>query len=110
MNTGGGLPLDSTAELLKQAKGGDRDAVDRLCARYLPMLKRWATGRIPRGARGMLDTDDIVQDTLLQTVKQIERFDYRREGALQAYLRAALRNRLHDELRRVHAKPTATTP
>jgi RNA polymerase sigma-70 factor (ECF subfamily) len=54
------------------------------------------------------DTDDLVQDTLLQTFKRIEAFDPRHAGALQAYLRQAVLNRIRDELRRKARRPDMT--
>jgi DNA-directed RNA polymerase specialized sigma24 family protein len=58
---------ESTVVLLEKAKAGDREALDSLFARYLPPLRRWACGRLPAGARDLLDTHDVVQDVLLQT-------------------------------------------
>jgi RNA polymerase sigma-70 factor (ECF subfamily) len=53
----------------------------------------------------MASTDDLVQETLLQTFKRIEEFEPRGVGALQAYLRQAVLNRIRDELRRKGRKP-----
>jgi RNA polymerase sigma-70 factor (ECF subfamily) len=100
--------LDTTFELLGRARGGDADALDRLFARHLKPLQRWISGRLPRWARDMADTDDLVQDTLLQTFKRIESFEPRRVGALQAYLRQAVLNRVRDELRRKGRRPDST--
>jgi RNA polymerase sigma-70 factor (ECF subfamily) len=50
----------------------------------------------------MADTDDLVQDTMIQTLKQIDLFEYRTDGALQAYLRQAVMNRIRNEIRRAH--------
>ena len=100
--------LDSTFELIDRARKGDQEALDRLFARHLKPLQRWASGRLPRWARDLADTDDLVQDTLLQTFKRIEGFEPRRVGALQAYLRQAVLNRLRDELRRTGRQPEAT--
>ncbi len=99
--------LDSTFELLEAARRGDREALERLFARHLKPLQRWASGRLPRWARDLADTDDLVQDTLLQTFKRIEDFEPRRVGALQAYLRQAVLNRVRDELRRKGRQPDA---
>ena len=96
---------ESTVELLALAREGDAAALDRLYARYLSPLRRWARGRLPRWARDLRDTNDLVQDTLLQTLRHIGSFDYRRPGALQAYLREALINRVRDECRRVVRRP-----
>jgi RNA polymerase sigma factor (sigma-70 family) len=99
---------ESTFELIDRARKGDQVALDRLFARHLRPLQRWASGRLPKWARDLADTDDLVQDTLLQTFKRIGDFEPRRVGALQAYLRQAVVNRLRDELRRKGRQPDAT--
>ena len=52
-----------------------------------------------------MDTDDLVQETLIRALKRIEGFDPRHEGALQAYLRQAIVNRIRDEIRRSTRAP-----
>jgi RNA polymerase sigma factor (sigma-70 family) len=99
---------ESTFHLIERARAGDQDAVERLFARHLKPLQRWISGRLPKWARDMADTDDLVQDTLLQTFKRIGDFEPRRVGALQAYLRQAVLNRLRDELRRKGRRPDET--
>jgi RNA polymerase sigma-70 factor (ECF subfamily) len=96
---------NSTVSLLTRAKAGDEEALNDLFARYLPMLSRWARGRLPHWARDAADTQDLVQDTLLQTFKKIDGFEHRGEGAFQAYLRQAVMNRIRDELRRANRRP-----
>ena len=91
----------TTADLLQRARLGDADALNELFARYLPSLRRWARGRLPSWTRDLRDTDDVVQDTLVQTLRNLDGFRPRHEGALQAYLRQALVNRVRDEVRRV---------
>ena len=91
---------ESTFHLLERVRAGDQAALDALFARYLVPLRRWASGRLPRWARDMSDTQDLVQETLVNAFKRIEAFDPRGEGALHAYLRQALMNRIRDELRR----------
>src|SRR5687768_542271 len=97
--------LDSTFELIARVRLGDKDALERLVARHVAPLRRWVSGRLPRWARDLADTDDLVQDTLLRTFKNIEAFEPRGVGALQAYLRQAVINRLRDELRRKGRAP-----
>jgi len=96
---------DSTLSLLTRAKTGDSQALDDLAARYLPLLTRWARGRLPPGARDLADTSDLVQETLVQVFKKIEGFEYRGVGAFQAYLRQAVMNRIRNELRRAGRQP-----
>ncbi len=96
---------DSTLTLLTRAKAGDAIALNDLFARYVPSLRRWASGRLPRWARDLADTPDLVQETLLETFKKIDGFEHRGEGALRAYLRQAVMNRIRDELRRANRRP-----
>jgi RNA polymerase sigma-70 factor (ECF subfamily) len=98
---------ESTFQLLERVRGGDGGALDTLLGRYLPRLQRWARGRLPRWARDLADTDDLVQDTLLRSFRQMERFEPRTEGALHAYLRQAVVNRIRDELRHRRRVPAA---
>ena len=94
------LDPSSTLELLALAQRGDRAALDVLFARHRAPLRRWASGRLPRWARDLADTDDIVQEALLQTFKRVDNFEARGTGSLFAYLRTAVLNRIRDELRR----------
>jgi RNA polymerase sigma-70 factor (ECF subfamily) len=102
------VDVESTFQLIERARVGDQEAIERLFARHLKPLQRWASGRLPKWARDLADTDDLVQDTLLQTFKRIEAFEPRRVGALQAYLRQAVLNRIRNELRRKGRQPHAT--
>lgn len=104
---GAGAP-DATSTLLERARAGDRAAVDALFARCLPPLLRWSRGRLPQWARDLAETQDVVQDAVIQTFKHLETFDARGEGALQAYLRQAVMNRIRDHIRRVGRRPVAT--
>ena len=91
--------------LLERIRQGDSAALNRLMDRYLPRLSRWASGRLPRWARDLSDTDDLVQDTLIRSVANLNHFEARGEGALQAYLRGAVMNRIRDEIRHKRTMP-----
>ena len=56
-----------------------------------------------------MDTDDLVQETVIRAVRRIEAFEARHEGALQAYLRQAIVNRIRDEVRRSTRAPATAT-
>jgi RNA polymerase sigma factor (sigma-70 family) len=103
-------PLDpeTTVELLNRVKAGDDQARERLVSRCLPPLRRWARGRLPTYARDMLDTEDLVQDSVIAALRRIEGFEARREGALQAYLRQAVANRIKDVIRYKRRRPMQT--
>jgi RNA polymerase sigma-70 factor (ECF subfamily) len=55
----------------------------------------------------MLDTDDLVQDAFMKSLPHLESFQPRHDGALQAYLRQAVYNRMLDEILRAQRRPTA---
>ena len=99
------LSDDATLELIVRARTGDRMAVEALLQRCLPPLKRWAHGRLPAVARGYFDTNDLVQEAALHLVKRLDVFEPQHVGALQAYLRQSVINRIRDEIRRVSRQP-----
>jgi RNA polymerase sigma-70 factor (ECF subfamily) len=94
------LSAEATVELLQKAKLGDESALDRLLERCIPALRRWAHGRMPSSARGMLETADLVQDAVIAAMRRLDAFEPRHQGALQAYLRKAVLNRIRDLARR----------
>jgi RNA polymerase sigma-70 factor (ECF subfamily) len=90
---------ESMFDLVARAQAGDRTALDELLVRSLPSVHRWAHGRLPIYARGALDTDDLVQQAALQTLKRLHLFEPRHVYSLQAYLREAVVNRIRDAVR-----------
>jgi len=101
------ISAESSLSLLRRAQQGDGVAAEALMARYGQRLQRWASGRVPAGARGLLDTGDVVQDALLGTFQRLPHFEPRHDGALMAYLRMAVDNRIRMELRRRQPVPDA---
>jgi RNA polymerase sigma factor (sigma-70 family) len=99
---------ETSFQLLLRARDGDQDAVELLCARYLPRLNRWARGRLPRGARSAMDTGDVVQEVLISVLRRLKMFEPRDEGTFQGYLRQALTNRFRDEARKINSHPVAS--
>lgn len=91
-------PLDTSLALLQRAQAGDAEALNALASRYLPRLRRWTTRRLPGWARDLAETDDLVQDSLLATLRSLDRFTPAFDGALQAYLRTAILNRVRMEI------------
>jgi RNA polymerase sigma-70 factor, ECF subfamily len=99
------MDMESSFELIRRAQEGDDDALNSLLERYLPRLRRWATGRLPAYARDLGDTNDLIQEAAIGTFRNFPRFQQRGEGGLHAYLRTAVVNRIHDEVRRAGRRP-----
>jgi RNA polymerase sigma-70 factor, ECF subfamily len=95
------LSDEPTVELILKARGGDVEALEALLQRCIPSLRRWAHGRLPATARGLIDTEDLVQEAALNAITHLDTFDSRHVGAMQAYLRRSVINRIRDEIRRV---------
>jgi len=89
-----------TVTLINRIRLGEDGAREALFRRYLPVLRRWAHGRLPALGREPTDTDDLVQATLLRTLHHLEEFDATNDGNFLAYLRQILLGQVRDELRR----------
>lgn len=92
---------DVSARLLSRARRGDQSALNLLFERHLKPLQQWARGRLPKWARAAADTADLVQDAILNTIQRLDAFKPQGHGALRAYLRRAVQNRINDEFRRI---------
>ena len=86
---------ETTQALLTLARAGDDAARERLFARFLPRLELWAHRRLPTSARGLADTDDLVQVTLVRALNRIDAFEPRREE-LDERLPTRTRSQLDD--------------
>lgn len=99
-----------TGELLQRAKNGDHNALDALMSRYRPRLERWASGRLPGYARSLLDTGDLVQETLVRALEGLDQIEVRGAGVFQAYVRQAILNRIRDQVRWARRRPSVEMP
>ena len=102
-DTGRADPTDPGSEqrLLNRMRRGSSSAVDALFERYAPWLRGRASGRLPQWARsGGVATSDLVQDVLHHAFARLKWFESKHAGALRAYLRRAVENRVQDEMRR----------
>jgi RNA polymerase sigma-70 factor, ECF subfamily len=97
--------VDQSVTLLLKAQAGDNDALNQLLARYLPRLKRWASGRLPWGLRTMLETGDLVQDAIVNALPHLDKLEIRSERALFVYLQRAVKNRVIDLHKRARRRP-----
>lgn len=90
----------ATLDLVLKAGGGEQDACDELFARYEARLRRWAHGRLPPAARDALETQDLVQETLVRVFRQLPSFDPRHPGAFRDYVWTTLWNAIRDIARK----------
>lgn len=89
-------PEEPDADLLQLVKQGDTDAAGALFRRYELRLRRWAHGRLPANARGELDTQDLVQETLVHVFQRINECEPIHAGAFRDYVWTTMWNRVRD--------------
>src|ERR1700691_453474 len=90
-------------ELMAKARAGERDALGELCAlyrNYLRMVVR--TGLGPR-LRERVELSDVVQEALVEVVRQFPQFTGENEAALVGWLRRLVGQKLAD-LGRYHSR------
>jgi RNA polymerase sigma factor (sigma-70 family) len=61
--------------------------------------------RLPPAHRDLSDTDDLVQNTLVKVVRNLDGFSAESGAGLQHYLRTALRNAIRDEIKKSGRRP-----
>jgi RNA polymerase sigma factor (sigma-70 family) len=97
---------DSSLALVLRAREGDNLALELLCSRYLRRLQAWAHGRLPAWARGVVDTQDLAQETLARVIQKLPRFEPAHDGGFEGYVFRAMINRVLDEIRRAQRRPS----
>lgn len=101
--------LINTTQLIRRYRDGDSSAREQLVSRYLPLLRKWAHGRLPSYGRDLAETDDLIQVTFLRAINRLKSFEAEQPGAFFAYLRSIMLNVIRDELRRRQARPRSET-
>ena len=93
----------TTQLLLHRIRSGDAAAREELLRRVMPLLQRWAHGRLPASARGAIDTADLVQVSIMRALARVGEFESAHPGAFFAYLRQilvnAVRRTIADEIK-----------
>jgi RNA polymerase sigma-70 factor, ECF subfamily len=93
----------TSVSLLERLKAARPDAPDwaRLQGIYLPLIRRWL-GRVP----GLGDeADDLAQEVFLVVVRELPRFERRREGSFRSWLRNIAVNRARAFCKRRNRRP-----
>ncbi|MEZ5977771.1 MAG: sigma-70 family RNA polymerase sigma factor [Planctomycetota bacterium] len=90
---------DPTVELLARIRNGDDAAREtlftRIHARVLAMVQR----RMGEKLRARYETEDLAQSVLADAVKNLDKFEYRDEGALAKWLATYVENKLRHRAR-----------
>ena len=89
--------ISTTRTLVEQAQEGDRVALNELCDRYLSRVLSVVRIRLGPSLRGKVESWDIVQEVMIDALKELDSFDFRTEGAFLKLLSKIVENRIRDE-------------
>ena len=89
--------VTSTRVLLEQHRAGDAAALNELYGRYTTRVLAVVRARLGAELRQRVQSLDIVQEAMLDSLKNLEKFDYASEGAFLKWLTAIVENRIRDQ-------------
>ena len=93
----------TSVSLLDRLKAAGPDATDwgRLQGIYLPLIRGWL-GRVPGLGH---EADDLAQEVFVVLLREIPRFDRRREGSFRAWLRQVTVNKVRTHRKQRRRRP-----
>lgn len=89
-----------TRQLLDQARGGDRTAIDRLLEGHRNSLRRMVDLRLDHALAGRLDASDIVQDVMLEASRRLANYLAKPVMPFHLWLRHLAKDHIIDAHRR----------
>lgn len=93
-----------TQVLIKDARGGDEQAVRRLLVLYHPRLKARLLRQMDPVMRSKLEPEDLLQQVYLETFRAIGQFEYQGPDSFLRWMYAILDRKLIDEHRALRAE------
>ena len=84
--------VTATRVLLEQHRAGDAAALNELYGRYTTRVLAVVRARLGAELRQRVQSLDIVQEAMLDSLKNLEKFDYASEGAFLKWLTAIVEN------------------
>jgi RNA polymerase sigma-70 factor (ECF subfamily) len=95
--------LKKTQQLVTMVQGGNKAALDQLCSIYGERVRRIVRFRMGPELRSQLESMDLVQETLIEAVKDIGDFSYSSSGDFLRWLSSIVENTIRDNVDRIHA-------
>jgi RNA polymerase sigma-70 factor, ECF subfamily len=90
-------------ELMAKARAGETDALGELCALYRNYLRMVVRAGLGPRLRERVELSDVVQEALVEVVRQFPQFTGQNEAALVGWLRRLVSQKLAD-LGRYHSR------
>lgn len=96
--------LTTTVQWIQAAQKGDRQALEDLLSRYLPVVRRIVSLRMGKKLQEFADQDDLVQEVLIDVLQGIDRFSFRTEGSFQHWISNCVECAIKDHARKAGAR------
>ncbi len=93
------MPTDPNAEDLFNARRGDRDALDRLLAKYQDQFRNMAHFELGPALRARVHTSDLLQSAFLDVVRSMETFEGETEEQFVRWFGRILDHNIRDRAR-----------
>jgi RNA polymerase sigma-70 factor (subfamily 1) len=90
-------------ELLSRARAGENEALGELCALYRNYLRMVVRSGLGSRLRDRVELSDVVQEVLVEVVRQFPQFTGQNEAAVMGWMRRLVGRRLAD-LARYHCR------
>ena len=87
-----------TVRLLDAAKGGDAAAREALYARYHQRVLTVVRIRMGALLRSRMESQDLVQSVMLESLRDLGRFEYRSEGSFLHWLSTLTERKIRDKV------------
>jgi RNA polymerase sigma-70 factor, ECF subfamily len=90
--------MNANTNLLRQAREGSQDALNELFEDLAPRLLSFIRMRLGPDLRGRIESEDILQITLLKAFSNLESFEGSGSSSLGGWLAAIARNEIRDQV------------
>ena len=97
-------PFETTIHLVRDAQKGDRRALEELFRRYLPRVRQIVALRLGFRPSQFDQHEDIVQEALLDTFRNLEHFQERSESTFRNWVSQCVVNAIRMHFRREGAQ------
>lgn len=75
-------------------------SLEQFITELLPKLLQWTHGRLPHYARRRVDTGDLVQEAVVNAIRQLGQLGELEPEVVKRYVLKCIFNRIRDEIRR----------
>ena len=89
--------LKETQILLNKHREGDLESLDHLYSKYYTRLGAIVRARIGTSLKSNTSEEDILQSAIMESLKSIDKFEYRTEGAFMHWMGKIITNKINDK-------------